>query len=209
VASLIIARTLIPLLTLRVKPPRPARPGDWLPRLTDRYARVLAAMLRHRWLTCFAVLGLAASVAVPARLVEVNMNDESESDRITLRYQVNAEYSLDKVGEAVDAIEAWLHANRDEFDLESVYSWYNSSNAGSSLVLRADRRRSSREIREAVRAGLPPIAIGSPTFDVQRNGSADHIRLRPLGESADRLHALRGGVARGPSSPARPTAGRT
>jgi HAE1 family hydrophobic/amphiphilic exporter-1 len=196
IASLIISRTLIPLLTLRVKPPPPARPGDWLPRLTDRYAIALGWTLRHRWLTCFAVLGLAASVAVPIRIVEVNMNDESESDRITLRYRVNAEYSLDKVAEAVDTVEAYLYANGDEFDLESVYSWYNNSNAVSTLVLRQDRRRSSREIREAVRAGLPPIAIGAPTFDVNRDGAEENVRLRLLGESSERLYGLSREVAR-------------
>ncbi|MBN1238712.1 MAG: efflux RND transporter permease subunit, partial [Gammaproteobacteria bacterium] len=196
IASLIIARTLIPLLTLRVEPPPPASPGDWLPRLIDRYARVLAWTLRHRWLTCFCVLALAASVAVPIRLVDVNMNDESESDRIFLRYQVNAEYSLDKVREAVDSVEAYLNADRDGFELESVYSWYNNSNATTSLVLREDRSRSSREIREAVRAGLPPIAIGAPTFDVSRDGSDENVRLRLLGESSERLFALSREVAR-------------
>src|SRR5690606_38565278 len=103
----------------------------------------------HRWLTCLAVLGLAGSVAIPAAFVEINMNDESESDRIALRYQVNGEYSLEKVREAVDLIEAYLYENQDAFELETVYSFYNTNSAGSTLVLRQDRTQSSSEIREA------------------------------------------------------------
>jgi hydrophobic/amphiphilic exporter-1 (mainly G- bacteria), HAE1 family len=196
IASLVIARTLIPLLTLRVPPPPPQRPGDWLSRLTDRYGSLLGWMLRRRWLTCFAVLGLAASVAVPIKFVEVNMNDESESDRIALRYQVNGEYSLDKVREAVDVVEEYLYANQEAFELDSVYSFYNNSNASSTLILRKDRNRSSREIREAVRANLPLIAIGSPTFDVNRDGAEENLRLRLLGESSERLYALSHEVVR-------------
>jgi hydrophobic/amphiphilic exporter-1 (mainly G- bacteria), HAE1 family len=195
-ASLLIARTLIPLLTLRLKPPPPPRPGDWLPRLTERYAGALGSTLRHRWRTFFVVLAVAASVAIPARMVQIDMNAETEDDAIRLRYQVHGEYTLEKVREAVDVIEEYLYANRDAFEIDAVYSTYSHNVANSTLLLRRDRRQSNREIREAVRAGLPLIAIGSPAFEVRRDGQQESVRLRLLGESSERLYGLSREVAR-------------
>lgn len=189
-ASLVIAQTIIPMLTTRLKPPKPPKPGNLLARVTDRYARVLGWALRRRWLMALAVFGILVSVAVPIAMIETDMFAEGEDDRIILRYHVEGSYSMDKVRESVDRIETYLYAHQKEFEFESVYSFYTNDRAESTLILNKDRRQSNAQIREAVRAGLPEIVIGTPSFEQRRSGTDENLRLRILGESSERLFDL-------------------
>jgi HAE1 family hydrophobic/amphiphilic exporter-1 len=184
------------MLTTSLGPPPAPKPGNWLARLTDRYARVLAWALRRRWMMFFVIVAILASVIVPAALVKTEMNPETEEDRIMLRYHVEGSHSMEKVREAVDAIEDYLYAHRQEFEFSSVYSFYTNDRAESTLILRPDRRQSNAQIREAVRSGLPQIAIGRPSFDQQRAGTDENLRIRILGESSERLFELGQEVAR-------------
>lgn len=190
IASLVIAQTIIPMLTMRVKAPPPPKEGGWLQRLTNRYARVLGWALRRRWLMFVVVVGLLVSVAIPGAIVKTDMFAEAEDDRIQLRYHVQGSYTLDKVRESVDRIEDYLYAHQEQFEFESVYSFYTNDRAESTLILRKDRKQSNAQIREAVRAGLPEIAIGRPSFEQRRSGTDENLRLRILGESSERLFEL-------------------
>ena len=195
IASLLIAQTLIPLLTLKVPPPRPAPVGGWLNRLTGLYAGLLAGALRWRWTAAMAILALLLSVVVPMGQVSTNMFDEAESERLMLRYNIQGSYSMDKVREAVDGIEAYLDAHRDQFEIRSLYSFYTDSRAETTLILRPDRRQSNERIRERVRADLPLLAIGQPSFEFQRAGG-EGLAVRLHGESSEQLFELSDEVIR-------------
>ncbi len=190
VASLLIATTIIPLLSVKLKAPDPSKTGVWLARLTDRYARVLTWGIRRRWIMFFIVLGILVSVAVPGALVEKDMFPQTDEDRIMLHYHVNGNYKLDKVRESVDMIEEYLYSNKAKFEIESVYTFYTFNRAESTLILADDRKQSNEQIREAVREKLPQIPIGNPSFDWRRAGQQENLRLRILGESSDRLFEL-------------------
>ena len=195
-ASLLIAQTVIPMLALKVRPPVNGRRGRWLERVTAAYVRVLELGLRHRWTTAVLVVALLLSVMVPLGQVGQAMFDESDSDRLMLRYNVTGSYTLDKVREAVDRIEYSLRAHQDELGFESLYTYYNDSRAETTLILKPDRRLSNEEIRHRVRENLPPIAIGQPAFEVRRNDGADALSLRLHGESTERLFELGDEVVR-------------
>ena len=189
IASLVIAQTIIPLLTVRLKAPPPPADGNWLNRLTSFYGRVLGIALRRRWLTFGAIVAILLSAIVPGMMVKADMFPETDDDRIMLRYHVAGNYSLEKVREAVDTIEAYLYEHQEQFEIESVYSYYTNDRAESTLSLRPDRKQSNAEIREAVRASLPAIAIGQPSFEFRRTGTEDNLRVRLLGESSELLFA--------------------
>jgi hydrophobic/amphiphilic exporter-1 (mainly G- bacteria), HAE1 family len=189
-ASLLIARTLIPLFTLKVAPPRPAPAGNWLARLTRGYELVLTGALKRRWLTALVALLVLISAAVPMSQVSVNMFQQAESDRMMLRYNVAGSHSMDKVREAVDRIEAYLKDNREEFEIQSLYSFYMTNRAETTLVLDPNRRLANERIRQRVREGLPQIAIGQPSFDAQRAGAGESLSVSLHGESSSRLFEL-------------------
>jgi hydrophobic/amphiphilic exporter-1 (mainly G- bacteria), HAE1 family len=196
IASLLIAQTLIPLLTLKAPPPRPVANSSWLGRLTGLYAGLLGWALRWRWTASALIVALLLSVVVPMGQVSSNMFDEAESERLMLRYNVNGSYSMDKVREAVDLIEDYLQAHREEFEFLSLYSFYTDSRAETTLILNPERRQSNEQIRERVRAGLPQLAIGSPSFEFQRAGGGERLAVRLHGESSERLFELADEVIR-------------
>ncbi len=194
--SLLLAQTVLPLLTLRLGPPPRVAEAGLLPRLTRGYARLLTAALRRRWTTAAVVMILLLSVIVPMGMVPANMFADAESDRLMLRYHVNSDYSLDKVREAVDEIEAWLVDHQAQLAFDSLYSFYTYNRAETTLVLNPDRRISNEAIRAFVRDNLPPIAIGRPGFDVQRGGSGESLTLWLHGESTGTLLELSGDLSR-------------
>ena len=195
-ASLVIAQTIIPMLTLRVPVPKAPAPDNWLARVTNTYAKSLEWALRRSWLAFLVVLGILFSTAIPLSQMKVNMFSDAEDDRIRLMYHVEGAYTLDKVRESVDVIEEYLYAHQEQFEFESVYTFYESTRAESTLLLNPERTQSNEEIREAIRAGLPLIPIGQPSFDYNRGGTAENLQVRILGDSSERLFELSREVVR-------------
>ncbi len=195
-ASLVIAQTIIPMLTLRIGTPKPPKAGNWLARLTNRYARVLEWALRRRWLAFGAVMAILFSVVVPITQMKVDMFADAEDDRIRLMYHIEGNYTLEKVRESVDVIEAYLYDNQEQFEIDSVYTFYESNRAESTLLLKKDREQSNERIREGIRAGMPQIPIGRPSFEWNRGGTAENLQIRILGESSERLFDLSREVVR-------------
>ncbi len=195
-ASLIIAQTIIPLLTLKVSAPRPPKAGGWLTSLTNGYATLLDASLRRRWTAALVIFVVLLSAMVPISQVQPDMFEDTESDRLMLHYNVSGSYTLDKVREAVDLIEAHLTAKKEQLEFSSLYSFYNDGRAETTLILKPGRRQANEQIRQLAREDLPPIAIGRPTFDSQRGGGTESLGLRLHGESSERLFELGDEVVR-------------
>jgi len=124
------------------------------------------------------------------------MFDESDGDRVLLRYNVEGSYTLEKVREAVDEIEAYLRANQEAIGIESLYSYYTYDRAETTLILDQDRDIALDEVRDRVRENLPAIAIGRPSFDGQRNGGSENLSLNLFGESSERLFEVAEDVVR-------------
>lgn len=187
-ASLLIALTLIPQLTTRIPIATQTR-AAWMEHLAARYVRVLEWTLRHPGKTGVFILGVLASVAVPASLVKTDMFPQDSGKRLVLRYNLSGVYRLDKVEEAVNTIEGYLLANKARFEIESVYSYFDLSRADTSIILlpKEQRRQTTRQIKDAIRSELPKIAIGEPSFEENRQGSGERLSIQILGESSDRL----------------------
>ncbi|TJY60016.1 efflux RND transporter permease subunit [Sinimarinibacterium sp. CAU 1509] len=188
-ASLLIALTLIPQLTTRFRSESNNSGGRWIERLAHAYARVLGWTLRHpAWTGLFIVLTLA-SVAVPAALVKQDMFPEDSGKRLFLRYNVNSVYSLSKVEEAVNTVEAYLFKNKERFEIESVYTYFDLGRAESSIILKDPDQLSQKpkQIRDEIRKGLPKIAIGDPSFEENRQGSGEKLSVQIFGESSEYL----------------------
>lgn len=196
-ASLLVALTLIPLLISRVK--LASDSGDsWISWLSARYARWLDAALRQRLWMNLLIVGVVASVALPATQVKTDLFPENSSRLIFIDYGINGVYSLAKVEEAVNTMEQWFDDNRDRFEIESTYSYYALNEAQSMIYLRQDesqRSKSSAEIIEDMRSDLPQFAIGEPRFEEERSGASEPLAVRIYGESSDGLRQVAGDVA--------------
>jgi len=198
-ASLIIAQTIVPLLTSRLKPSGKSRKKTLVDRMIQRYQKILGWTLHHRLLTVTGILLILASIILPGSLVKFDLFPDNESDRkLRLHYNINDSYTLEEVEKTVDMIEEYLYQNQELFEIRSVYSYFEPGYAMSTILLTTDDaiNKTQKEIMELIRKDLPRIAIGKPAFEHSHNtGREGGIQIQLIGKSSERLAELSRDVA--------------
>ncbi len=200
IASLLIAQTLVPMLASRIALPRQPKSGAIMSRLTERYVRGLGWVITRPWKTAVGILVICAIgiAPIPLKLVNFDAFPQEDSRRLWMPYHIQGEHPLERVEAAVDTIESYLFEHKEEFDIESVYSWYTQNQAQSTLLLNDDdnARLSTREIIERIEADLPQIAIGKPSFEFDQQGGGEGFSVQIAGDSTEALNELSVEVAR-------------
>lgn len=191
-ASLLVAVTLIPQLTTRMVSGDSHGGARFLVPLTAAYGRLLRWTLHHRGWTTLVIAVVLASTWVPAHFVKVDFFPQEDGNRMQMNYNLNGVYRLDKVEEAVNTMENYLFAHQQELGFESVYSYFDVGSAQTVLLMpdKALRTRGNGEVMEEIRTHWPRLAIGEPSFDQNRSGSAEKLGVRVFGESAEHLREV-------------------
>ncbi|MCH7980195.1 MAG: efflux RND transporter permease subunit [Proteobacteria bacterium] len=199
-ASLVIAQTLVPMLAARVALPPPPKPGALMDRLTKRYVRSLSWELKHPFWTGFGIVLICIIGIAPmaAGLVKFDMFPQDVGRRLFMPYHIEGQHSLERVEENVHTIESYLYANQEEFNIRSVYSYYDQGRAESTILLTAeeDATLSTKEIIERIEKDLPAIAIGKPSFQFEQQGGGEGFSLQISGDSTLVLNELSIGIIR-------------
>ncbi len=200
VASLFIAQTLVPMLAARVPMLPVPKEGDWLPRLTERYARSLEWILQHPWRTALGILLTCVIGVLPLalQLVKFDAFPQESGRRLYMTYNIEGQHPLELVEKTVYQIEDFLFENQAEFDIRSIYSYYEKGRAESVILLTEedDITLSTKEIIKRVEEKLPVIAIGRPNFEFDQEGGGDGFSLQIAGDSTTRLNELAVDVVR-------------
>ena len=200
IASLLIAQTLVPMLAARVAVPPQPRSGGFMSRLTKRYVSSLEWVIGHRWWTALGICLVCVIGILPLalELVKVDMFPDDVGRRLFMPYHVQGEHALSRVEESVDKIEAYLYDNKEEFNIRSVYSYYNQRQAQSTILLtdEDDATRSTREIVALIEDNLPKIAIGKPSFSFDQQGGGGGVTIQISGDSTEVLNDLAVEIAR-------------
>lgn len=188
-ASWLVAVSLIPMLSARMKTP-PAVKSPFISRLQDRYAKALRWTLLHRGWSVAGILFISLVSVWPMTHTQGG-GDESDPDEINIFYQWKGSYSKEEMGKEVARVEDFVNAHRKDFHIKRVYSRYSEQGwAQTRLFLDIDDAELSKKIEEEVRKGLPQsarakIGIGWPGgqgSEGQASASAwSVIRPRPCG----------------------------
>ena len=192
IASWLVAVSLVPMLSSKLPPPKFLNRKTLITRLRDRYARVVAWTLAHRRWSMAGVFALMVLSLWPMTHMKVDMFAQSESRQLFLNWHLNGQYRLPQLAVAVNKIDGWLLAHKKELEIKSVYTYYSETQGNSttvSLTEGRDAHRSSADIMEDIRKGLPKIAIGSVDFNQQNNGSAP-VEVSLRGDSTAQLNQL-------------------
>ncbi len=133
-ASLLIAKTLLPLLLSKISLDKlingKNKQANKQPsRLQARYKTSLIWVLAHPKITGIIVLLILASTAIPMEAITSDNMDNQDGTRLFMRYHVEGQFPLEHVESMVDRFEEYLYKNQDEFYIESVYSYYNGERA--------------------------------------------------------------------------------
>ena len=190
-ASWLVAVSLIPMLSARMKTP-PALKSPLISRLQARYARVLRWTLEHRGWSVAGIL-LISAISVFPMMNTSGGGDDNDPDEINIFYQWKGSYSKEEMGKEVQRVEDFVNANRKEFHIKRVYSRYSEQGwAQTRLYLDIDDREASKKIEEEVRKGLPQsarakIGIGWPGG---MGSEGQGVRFSLIGDSSQTLQEL-------------------
>ena len=189
-ASWLVAISLIPMLSARMKTP-PAVKSPFISRLQDRYARVLRWTLQHRGWSVTGILVIALASVYPMTHTS-GSGDQNNPDEINIFYQWKGAYSKEEMGKEVARVEDFVNAHRKDFRIDRVYSRYSEQGwAQTRLFLTIDDAEQNKKIAEAVRKGLPKsaranIGIGWPGGGDTSQG----ITFSLIGDSTQTLQEL-------------------
>jgi HAE1 family hydrophobic/amphiphilic exporter-1 len=199
-ASLLIAQTLVPMLAERVAvPPRP-KPSGMMMRLTRRYERGLGWIVKHPW---WAALGIFLTCVIGVlplalQLVKFDAFPQDVGRRLFMPYHIEGQHSLESMEEAVDTIENYLYSRKEEFNIRSVYSYFDLERAESTILLtdEEDATLSTKQVIERIEADLPALAIGKPSFEFDQQGGGEGFSVQISGDSTTVLNELSEEIAR-------------
>ncbi|MEW5681456.1 MAG: efflux RND transporter permease subunit [Pseudomonadota bacterium] len=183
--SLLMSLTLIPLLTtkLNMQPTQTVQAG----KAERGYRKALSMVMYHpRWSAFVAVL-LLVSIVIPIGMVSGGDEDNEDRDRLFLNYNVQGNYALSEVEAEVSSMEAFLYANKDKFDIESVYSYYRAGYAMSIIILKPQLSQPLAVLKDAIRKDWPELVRSKPSFGWGNNGG---MQVHLLGSSTEVLLKL-------------------
>ena len=200
IASLLIAQTLVPMLAARVKLPKEQKSGAIISRLTNGYVASLKWIIGRPWKTAFGIVGICIVGVMPLILGLVNFDafPRDVGRRLFMPYHIEGDHPVERMEETVNTIEAYLFERKEEFNIRSVYSYYDQGQAQSTILLtdEEDATLSTSEVIERIEADLPQIAIGKPSFSFDQQGGGDGFSIQISGDSTEVLNELGYEVAR-------------
>jgi HAE1 family hydrophobic/amphiphilic exporter-1 len=196
-ASLVIAKTVVPLLASRIKRAPERTKKTLIDRIPPAYKRALDWLLHHRKTSIAIILLALFSIMIPMQFVKSDMFPPSGDRRLSLFYHINDTYTLEKVEAVVDKVEDYLFSRKDEFEIDSVYTYYETGFAESTIILtKGDAAvKPQTQIQNEILENIPELAIGAPSFERRGSGGDDALRIQLIGPSTERLTELSHQVA--------------
>jgi len=188
VASLLIAQTLIPLLTTKLKI-KPKSAQQKPSKLKAIYEQVLRWTLAHQKATAAIAVGILLSTSIPMTLLKSDDDSNNNQDRIWLNYDIQGNYSLGEVQKSVTKMEAYLYANKEKFHIKQVYSYYTAGFAVSGITLEDDLPVKVADLKNKIKQTLPLFVRARPSFQWDQ-GSGGGVRLTLFGQSSENLLRL-------------------
>ncbi len=194
--SLVSAMTLIPLTAAHVLGHRKTKPVPFVERLEERYVRALAWTLRHRAKTGGLLAGGLVVGLLPffTGLVDAAMFSGARNERLFMRYEF-ADFTFKSEAErAVTTVEDFLAQRQQEYEIESVYSYYTENEGQTTITL--ERKNLSDEefknLRETIRDALPVQAGVRVVFDEdsEGGGNSTYFDVRFFGQDTALLRTF-------------------
>ncbi|MCL2914327.1 efflux RND transporter permease subunit [Shewanella corallii] len=182
-ASLLVAKTLIPLMLSRLNI-QPKASAEY-PKLIAFYRKTLGWILYHPWKSAIGAVVILASTAFPLSNVKEDQNEGQSDNRLFINYQIEGRHTVATTEAMIDRMEEYLYANKDAFYIDSVYSYYSPDDGQSTLILQKDLPVSMTELKEKIREGFPKFAYAKPQFGWGNDDNG--VRITLIGRSTSEL----------------------
>ena len=193
-ASWLVAVSLIPMLSARMKtPPAVHNPDGLIARLQRRYARVLRWTLDHRGWSVAGITVILLVSLVPMTRTQFNMFSDGSTDQVVIGYRWHGNYPLEEISAEVLRIEDYLNANREELRIRQVYSWFSEGGGAGTQVDFQEGTGEVAALIDRIREGLPKSARAELRVGEQGGqggGPGGGVRVELVGDSTSVLHGI-------------------
>ncbi|MBP6299371.1 MAG: efflux RND transporter permease subunit [Arenimonas sp.] len=167
--SWLVAVSLIPMISAHLRtPPMIGRSNGFIPRLVERYGRLLRWSLEHRFKSLAAILAIVLVSFVPMKFTEFDFFKNEASPKLDLYFDWKGAYSAEQMSEEVFKIEKFLDQRRERYQLTQIYVYFGERGFGGvKLDLRKDGPglKTPAEISEMLRTELPKSARAEIGFE--------------------------------------------
>ncbi|MBR0345995.1 MAG: efflux RND transporter permease subunit [Rudaea sp.] len=190
-----VAISLVPMLSAKLPPPKFIGRNGLVARMLVRYGRWVGWTLSHRRWTMLGLLLLMVASAIPIGATKVDMNGDSEPSMLHFYYRFNGFYTLDEMNRGIAQVESYLSAHRDAFHIRNMYTSFNEAGqASTDIYLDTGRgeKLDIKKIQQAIRDGMPKLAIGEVLFsgDNGRSDGGNSMGIALIGDSRVALEDL-------------------
>lgn len=198
-ASWLVAVSLIPMISARLKtPPTLRNDRGLIPALQRKYARFLRWTLEHRGWSLVGILVIVAVSVFPMMNTKTNMFGGDEGGETNIFYQWNGAYTKEQMSDEILKIERFLDANRKKYRIEQIYSFYSEQGWGGTQVkFDTDKPDETKKLVEAIREALPKSARANIGIGNQGgpgggggNGLAQNVQVQLVGDSSETLREI-------------------
>jgi len=176
---------------------RTTEPSKILTWLENKYAGTLGWTLRHRVKTFLLLLLVMAVGITPfkAGLVKASMFSGTVNKRVRVFCEFDDFHYKSEAEQVVNQLESYLYDHKDEFYIDSVYSFYGENRAESTINLtRLDFDDDQiKDLRNKIRENLPVIPGVRFTFsgeDADQGGDSTFFAVKFFGQDAEVLKTL-------------------
>ncbi|MBB3274495.1 MULTISPECIES: efflux RND transporter permease subunit [Pseudoxanthomonas] len=197
-ASWLVAVSLIPMISARLKtPPAVSKPDGLIPRMQRRYAGLLRWTLAHRGWSVLGILLIIAASVLPMTQMKTNMFGGEDAGETRIFYQWKGAYTKEQMSQEVGKIEAYLEANRKRFKITQIYSFFSEQGwGGTNIKLDTKDITESKQLVDAIRKDLPKsaranVGIGDQGGPGGGGGQqAQSVSVQLVGDSTQTLTEL-------------------
>lgn len=198
-ASWLVAVSLIPMLSARMKtPPAVRNDRGLIPSLQRRYAAFLRWTLEHRGKSVLGILLIVAISVLPMTQMKVNMFGGEDALEADVFYQWKGAYTKEQMSEEIERIENFLDANRKKYGIVQIYSFFSEEGWGGTQI-KFDEARSDQtpEVIEQLRKDLPKSARAQIGIGGNQGGpgggggfGGETVQVQLVGDSSETLREL-------------------
>ncbi len=198
-ASLLIAQTLIPLLTSKIKTQKftSSKSGHTAqtPLKNGRFARFYQASLRwsqdHKIISVIIAILLLVSIAIPLQAVTSDQEENFNDNRLFISWELNEQFNFATAEKIIIKMEGYLYANKDAFLIDSVYSYYAGHSLQTTLILHdGELPMSMKQLKDKIKENLPTFVRATPRFGFEQ-GNGGGLQINLTGLSTDVLLQLK------------------
>lgn len=199
-ASWLVAVSLIPMLSARMKTP-PAVQSDrgLIPSLQRRYAAFLRWTLEHRGKSILGIVLIVLLSVIPATQMKTNMFGGEEGGEADIFYQWNGAYTKQQISDEVMKVENFLDANRKKYGIVQIYSFYSEEGwAGTQVKFETKDADETKKLVDALRESLPKSARAKIGIGDQGGGPGggggsgidQKVQVQLVGDSTEQLKEI-------------------